>query len=140
MNTLQMKMIKITTVILTALFLFGCGGPPSVSEGRKLIEDKIQTGSSKYVKLISFDKTNGIDRNNGNTKLYELDYVAEIEFLDNCNWNSSTFEATAYRAPDPNLIMDLPEAGWRVAEKGVRTKVNGKLMLEMTEKGWRITK
>ncbi|MFM9904876.1 MAG: hypothetical protein ACKVQJ_09940 [Pyrinomonadaceae bacterium] len=128
------------TLFLIPLILSACGGPPSASDGRKLIEDKIQAGSGKFLKLISFDKTNGIDRSNGGTKLYELDYTAEIEFLDNCNWNSVTFAAGPYRAPDPNVIMDLPEPNWNVAKKGTRTKLTGKLMYEMTEKGWRLTK
>ena len=133
------RFVKLMLVLL-ALTLSGCGGPPSESEGRKLIEDKIQANSSKFLRLVSFDKTNGIDRSNGSTKLYELDYTTDIEFLDNCNWNSVTFAASPYRAPDPNLIMDLPEPNWNVAKKGTRTKLTGKLMFEMTEKGWQMIK
>jgi hypothetical protein len=129
------RFVKVMLVLI-ALILSGCGGPPSASEGRKVIEDKIQANSNKLIRLVSFDKTNGIDRSNGSTKLYQLDYTAVIEFLDKCNWNSVTFAASPYRAPDPNLIMDLPLPNWRVGNKGTYI-FKGELMFEMTEKGWR---
>ncbi|CAN5257581.1 hypothetical protein BH10ACI1_BH10ACI1_25550 [soil metagenome] len=105
---------------------------PSNSDGFKLVESQIKKESGGRIKLVSFNKTNGVDRDMKGTKMYELDYTAEIEFLENCTWEFKSF----------SMFCALPvtELGWTRVSKGQRTKVNRILMFEMTEKGWRLVK
>lgn len=145
MNKILMKMPMLAIEVLTVLALSGCGGPPSPSDGRKQVESQIQAESNGLIRLVSFDKTNGLDRDSGGRKLYEMEYTAEIEFLDNCIWNSG-----GERGWNGSFVA-IPrqpghEGDWRgpfdpqEPSKGERQRVNGKLKFEKTEQGWRLVK
>lgn len=140
-------MSKLAIALLTALVISGCGGPPSPSDGRKQLEGRIQAQSNGLIRLVSFDKTNGLDRDIGGRKIYEMEYTAEIEFLDNCMWSGGGLlgwdgSFRAVRGERPGGIeafnpeyLEMPEV-----RKGQRKKVNGKFTFEKTEQGWRLAK
>jgi hypothetical protein len=140
-----MKMPMLAIEVLTVLALSGCGGPPSPSDGRKQVETQIQAESNGLIRLVSFDKTNGLDRDLGGRKLYEMEYTAEIEFLDNCIWNSG-----GERGWNGSFVAILKQPGHEGSfrgsfdplepSKGEHQRVNGKLKFEKTEQGWRLVK
>ena len=148
MNTMdahQMKLPAFVIAVLTTLALFGCGGKPSLSDGRKQLEGQIQAQSNGLIRLVSFDKTNGVEQNMNGMNLYEMDYTAEIEFLGDCMWgsggalgNGRSFEAVpgwpggALDAFNPRYFLK------QKARKGERRKIEGKFMFQKTEQGWRL--
>jgi hypothetical protein len=114
---------------------------PSESNGRSALEAETQSESEGLIKLVSFQKTNGVEREFRGAKVYELEYIAEIEFLEDCIWGGDrafgwggSFHA---RRPD---YFDRPPYLMRGARgnKGQRERVSGKLIFEETEKGWRL--
>jgi len=124
-------------VFLIAVSLTACSGPPSESDGRTALNQKIETESEGLIRLVSFKKTNGVTSEGG----YQLEYTAEIEFLDDCIWSGGykgTFLATRGRpasAMDREMLRyDAKEA----AEKGKHQQVSNKLIFQRTENGWRL--
>jgi hypothetical protein len=59
---------------------------PSSEDAQRIIQQKIQTESKGCMKLNSFKKTDGIERQVFGAKVYTLKYEAEIQFLEECKW------------------------------------------------------
>ncbi len=125
---------------ISVVGLAGCsGGKPSTSDAEKVLSNLIQAQSKGVIRLKSFDKKNARDGEVFGQKIYAVDYEATIEFLDACYWGSplgagAMFE-TVKGTPGPmNAWM---YQGKRPAAKGQTSKVNGQLLFEKTEKGWR---
>lgn len=140
-------MSKLAIALLTALVISGCSGPPSPSDGRKQLEGQIQAQSNGLIRLVSFDKTNGLELDIMGRKLYEMEYTAEIEFLDDCMWSGGGLlgwggSFLAVRGERPGGTMGLGSAyiGMQQVRKGQRQKVNSKFTFEKTEQGWRLAK
>ena len=139
MNSFQVRMPKLVVAVFTVLALCGCGGQPSPSEGRKELERQIQAQSNGLIKLVSFDKTNGVNQEVQGMSLYEMDFTAEIEFLDDCIWDGEQiYTPMNFRAQrGERSVFNI---GWKKAGKGQHKKVNGQFMFQSTEQGWRIAK
>jgi len=140
-----MNTTKLLIALAMLLAMTGCGGPPSASEGRKQLESRIQSESNGLIRLVSFDKTNGVQQDFNGMKLYEMDYSAEMEFLDNCMWGGGgllgwdgSFQAVRGQ-PGTGLDAFNPiYYGKQKANKGQHQKVSGKFMFQKTEQGWRL--
>ena len=116
-----------------AILLAACSGSgsiPSESDGRSALEQKIQKQSNGLIRLISFQKTNGIEQDIFGMKQYRLEYTAEIEILGDCAW-----------------VGNDGIVGWdgrfntnrgKSRSKGERHKVSAYLEFEKAENGWRI--
>src|SRR5438270_10564011 len=90
------------------LFLFtSCSSSPTEDDARHILEQKIQDQSEGVIKLLSFHKTDGIERDIKGTKGYQIDYTAEVEFLENCAWlgsgNWAGHDFRAWRDYSPSL-------------------------------------
>jgi len=141
-----MNVARTFFALCAAALLAACSGPPSESDGRSALESKVQAQSNGLIKVASFQKTNGVAREFGGVKAYELDYTAEIEFTDDCMWGGGgpfgwdgSFEA-ARGQPRGALDSFNPKYfGKQAAKKGQRQKVTGKFAFEKTERGWRLT-
>jgi type II secretion system protein G len=147
------KKINNTTIllILSVCAVFsGCSGPPSASEGKQAIEDRIKQQSQGRARLVQFQKTNGQLAEVMGVKVYTLEYETEIEFLEACKWNIRTFAGAIMddelsfrttKSPDKplNELAQLAESatnpGTEVS-KGQRFKLVGAIRYEKKEKGW----
>ncbi len=100
--------------------LTGCGsGAVSENAARTAYEKSIHAIANGKVKLISFLKINGRKGESAGRKYYEVEYEAELEFLENYQ---------------PAMgLMD----GMLKYKKGDVKKIRGWLHFEETEKGWR---
>jgi type II secretion system protein G len=130
--------------------LSGCSGPPSATDGRQAIEDRINRDSGGRIRLVQFQKTNGQLAEVMGVKVYTLEYETEIEFLEACKWNIIRFAGAIMddevnfrttKSPDKplNELAQLAESttnpGTEVA-KGQRFKLVGAIRFEKKEKGW----
>ena len=130
--------------------LSGCSGPPSASDGRQAIEDRMKQQSQGRMRLVQFQKTNGELAEVMGVKVYTLEYETEIEFLEACKWNIITFagaimdDEASFRttkSPDKplNELAQLAESatnpGTEVS-KGQKFKLVGAIRFEKKEKGW----
>lgn len=116
---------------------------PSASDGQKLLETEIQRRSNGLIKLVSFNKTNGIEGQVNGIRFYMMDYTAVVEFTENCMVSNSAQGThnrfkTVRGQPTSELESFNPRfAGMRKAAKGEHMNVSGKFEFTKTEKGWR---
>lgn len=129
---------------IAAAMLSGCGQQsPSASDVRGQLESEIGKSSSGLIRLVAFEKTNGITRDVMGVKVYEMEFTAEIEFLDDCMWGDGgpiwggSFAATR-GIPGKDSEYFALMMGKRKATKGQRQRFSGTSALEKSEKGWRV--
>jgi hypothetical protein len=136
---------KITLLAVAALcFLVGCSGPPSASAGRAALEQKIQRQSNGLIRLVSFQKTDGVEQELMGMKLYQMKYTATIEFTDNCYWG----DGNGLIGWQGGFTADRPSGGgatasfldtsmhYKAGSKGQQEQVSGTLTFQKTENGW----
>ena len=101
-------------LLLVVLFLFAaCSSAPSASEGKKFLDD---TGAKlNLFRVKSFTKTNGIS----DERTYTMEYEAELECLDTRN------------------ILHPGVFNIDCQTKGQIVKIQGRIVFEKTENGWR---
>ena len=99
--------------IVLLFFFAACSSSPSESEGRKFMEDK--GAETKVYKVKSFTKTNGVEGN----RIYKMEYKTELECLR------------------PGAV-DIPDTIIECQTAGQVGKVEGTLVFEKTENGWRV--
>ena len=129
----QTKIARHITLILVALFLAGCSGPPSESAGKQVVEKQIQDASKGLMKLVSFRKTNAT----GGGSAYQMEYEVEVEFTEDAVVRTGLLSAGpffAYRGLD--ISKDITGTLLQ-RRKGEKAKHAGILVFEKTEKGWR---
>jgi len=134
-----MKTIAVLVLLAMCFLIGGCS--PGASDGKQIIETRIQQQSNGLIKLVSFKKTNGQAMEPMGIKAYTMNYTAEIEFLDDCTWGSGgalgwpgTFAAVRGR-PNPMFINFSASE----VKKGQRVTVSGEFVFQKTEQGWQLS-
>ncbi len=121
---------------ITATAFSGCSSAPSSSDAQIILENQITKQSKGVIKLIGFTQTNAQKGDVMGTKIYSLEYLAEVEFTADCYWGGpfGGFEVMTGE-PDPfNFFM---YQGKKRAKQGQRKTISRELVFEKTEKGWR---
>ena len=134
--------------------LFSCGPSlPSESDGKQVIQELVDERSHGRIKLLSFQKTNGQQRENRGVQYYVLEFEMQIEYTERCwtsrgNFVAPIFSTQKIQEDDPTLsginrAMDriskrMAVRGHEKVRKGRREKFLGSMTFEKTEKGWRI--
>jgi hypothetical protein len=150
MITIHKCHIVFLLLVCLGAALSGCSGPPSASEGRQAIEDRIKGQSEGRIRLVQFQKTNGQSAEAMGVKVYTLEYETEVEFLEACKWNIITFAGAIMdnevsfrttKSPDKPLseLAQLSESATNpgtAVSKGQRFKLVGAIRFEKKEKGW----
>ncbi len=134
--------------LIGALLIAGCSSStPSVTTGRKVIEDRIASESKGLIKLVSFKKTNGQSFEVMGIKGYKMEYEARIEFLADCMWGGGggPGQVQGMFAAEPSPWKARNESnpafkGKQQALKNQQPFLTGTLTFEQTEQGWRASK
>jgi hypothetical protein len=117
--------------------------PPLAADARHVLEQQMHEQSGGVMRLLSFEKTNGIERDLMGTRGYQIDYTAEVEFLDDCawvaggKWFGQNFAVIRDRSRATSQIMELYDLEW--VNKGSRRRFASSVMLEQAEHGWRLS-
>jgi hypothetical protein len=137
-------------LLLLSILSAGCqksesppGNKPSAEDARTLIEQKLSRESQSLLALSFFEKADGIMREIDGVQVYDLDFAAEFEALENCLWQKGHFEWDGgFRAQTGSL-----GAGWggvanrgagnTECRKGDKQAFAGSIRFEKSEKGWR---
>jgi hypothetical protein len=119
--------LKLICVCALISFLVGCSTTPSISDGKKVLENKNKYKGASLIKVVSFHKTNAQKGEFLGVEVYELEFEAEIEYL-----------ADVKKDPFGGLVP-INEFCFLCTthKKGERQKIVGSLTFEKTEKGWR---
>ena len=127
------QFIRLITTLCMVYAFVGCSMKPTDADAKRFIEQKIQTNSNGLVKLIDFKKTNGIDKEIQGQKLYKMEWVATIEFSDDCLINTTSFVAVR----QPKGFEQFLHLDKKQAQKGTQIQIPGSTEFTKTENGWR---
>jgi hypothetical protein len=135
--------------IVISFCLLSCSSnTPSSSDGRAIEESKLsQTG----VKMVSFEKINGVPQNIMGMNVYELDYKATVEFtkngyvsVENGYHLGEGAESKGFFLKNILAYLDVynsPESSGNYHTESVsigkQITIICKVMLQKTENGWR---
>ncbi len=130
--------VRWATLVLTvtATVFSGCSSVPSSSDAQRILENQIIMQSKGVIKLIGFTQTNAQKGDVMGTKIYSLEYQAEIEFTADCYWGGP-FGGFEVMTGEPSLFNAFRYQGKKRAKQGQRKAISGELVFEKTEKGWR---
>lgn len=133
--------------MLTALFGSCSLIPPGESLVGEELKSEIADGQETYVKLISFQKTNGMSKDSNGAKLYSVEYRAEIEIKQDI-WRSKLGEWQADKCVGNFCYLSVQRkkklypqqtSDFELIEKGRIVSYQGEMLFEYTENGWRKT-
>jgi|ERR1043166_5532311 len=122
-------------------------GRPSESEARAALDQKIRNQSRGLIRLASFQKTNGMEQNFGGMRAYQMDYTADIEFVNDCMWSggnslegwSGDFVAqSGQQSGGLDGFLSLSQ-GMQQARRGQHQRISGQFHFVKTEQGWRLS-
>lgn len=134
MNTSKIVIILLAEILLLA----SCAPKPSAND----IESDIQ-GRIDHLKLISLEKTDGQDGQIQNAQgmmvpSYSLEYTADLEATQRCEVLLSEIDETnGLLTADSLADGAAPIYTNNVLESGQHLRINGTVLFEKTEKGWR---
>jgi hypothetical protein len=141
--------INSSSLLVFSIFLglAGCSDTPSSAAARSKLENQIQQQSGGLIKLISFQKTDGVMHEIMGMKAYEMSYAGEVEFLDDCLWSGGnnlsgwdgSFSAQRGPAAPSGGLRDFfnLSQGRKAAKKGEHFRFTGHMDFQKTERGWR---
>jgi hypothetical protein len=132
------KSLWALSVLTLSCGLPGCGsGTVSESSARTAYEKSTEAIAEGKAKLISFRKINARKSEVFGMKFYEVEYEAEVEFLEDfppvryTTFPSMLPGGKPSKQEVPDFFMGLK------GKKGEVKKQRGWLSFEQTEKGWR---
>lgn len=129
----------------------GISQSQSEIDARNALESRIhsQMKPDAPIRLVSFRKTNGIQREINGMKAYDMEFSAEIEFGEKCWWSdfgdsNGQTQFYVFRFPlndaDERAVRSMQ--AWasraRVVEKGERRTIQGTFRFIQTENGLRL--
>lgn len=136
------------------LLLAGCSSAPSEHVAKKALEDAVATSSKGTMKLVSFEKTNGIAKTEEGVSYYDMEYHAVLEFQKPCTWPlTSIFKGRLETGLSKRELDSLKKknywayydqamygaVGGKERKPGDRGEIKGAIELEKAEHGWRVT-
>jgi hypothetical protein len=136
----DMNASRIVIVLMAGVFMLtGCAPKPSAGDA----QSEIQVRINDPLKLISFEKTDGQDGQIQNAQgmvvpSYSLEYAADLEATKRCEVLLSEIDETnGFLTADSLADGAAPIYTNNVLESGQHLRINGTVLFEKTEKGWR---
>lgn len=142
MNPHSQKMVRSiqygVAALITTLLVACSPSQPSVADGERSLRARITSESEGRIKLVSFKETHGQKMDVAGIPFYFMEYQAEIEFTEDCQWERQvTAKAwgfrTVKRVAQPLGGAQNPLA---LVIKGHRETVSGTIAFGKTRKGW----
>lgn len=125
---------KFGLAVLLALSVSACSqGKP---DGKVDVEKQINSEFGGLVRLVSYEKTNGIDGEDVGIKTYEVEYQAEIEFTGG-EPAAKICDMTCEKLRGMALRFALRRSNYPQATmKGQHAIVKGRIVYMLTDNGW----
>lgn len=128
-------------LILWVGLLAGCS--PSAGDGRQAIENQIEKYSEGRIRLTNFRKTDATEGEFMGGKFYVLEYVAEIEFTEDCKWLNGAFGGAPSFRTSQSASGPRSESLWEsinnpgvYAKRGEELELTGEIRFVKKESGW----
>ena len=123
-------------IFVLNIFFISCSTSPEAI-AKKTYNDMVSKDSQGKLKLIDFEKTNGVKGSFFGKEIYELEYKATIDFVESC-WKDEGPTSANFQ------VKEKEPKGWdawnhlyKYFDKGSKMTYNGKIALEKTDNGWR---
>lgn len=138
---------RASLVVASALLIGLCGckqaGTPTLTEGQGAIENSIKQESQGRIKLVKFEKTDGVHGESQGVPFYRLEFRSEIEFVADCQWgggmagsNLNFKAAKQQNARETNKQTDDSQNAEKLITVGQRASVSGVVHFTKKENGW----
>ena len=135
-------------VVLIALLAMGtilssCGlFDNREAKAHEYLQQKIASESQGAITLDRFTKTNGYDQDSLGTKMYVLEWQAQISFQAE-GWKAGNalvgyWETFDVLTRQPGSLNSLVMGGATRFDKGTKVLLSGDSMFRKTDKGWRV--
>lgn len=127
--------------IALAILCTGCMNAQDnrTSAAKEYIEPLITTASNGQVRLISFEKLNGVEQNAGGMNFYTLEYRMVVETSAQ-DWLSLKDMSVKERKPyDNGSTLAYFEGSVVECVPGRKIEIEGEVFMEKTDNGWRCT-
>jgi hypothetical protein len=142
--TFPRQSLRATAIVLLTILgagTAGCTGSP-LTVARLTYEQDVSRASQGMLRVVSFEKTNGISQNMYGQRLYELDFRAVVEFVQP-GWTNS---GAMFTLESPYHVYNQQPTGWdawgndfQYHEAGARISFTGTMTLLKKENGWERT-
>jgi hypothetical protein len=136
--------LPLAFAVMAGLSIQSCGGlsnAPSESTARAAFEQQLHEHGNGLVRLVGFTKTNGVVREAGGVETYEMDFTAEVEFIEDADWRWKKVRndrlVLSAIPHNPRDFVGRSAFGMKSAKKGERVGFAHTMKFERTEKGWR---
>lgn len=107
-------MLKKSTFTFALVFLLtGCSGPPSEGDARDAFSETL---SSADIVVTSFEKTDGLEYEQGGVDTYDLEFKAKIALPASDDTNGDTEDADRTDVITGKIIFIRTEQGWRMED------------------------
>ena len=133
---------RATLVIFLSVFGCACGlTDDRESKAREFMNQRVTSESQGILSLGRFTKTNGYDQEVQGTKMYVLEWQAEVTTRDDI-WTAGNaivgyWQTFAVMTQQPGQWDNLMAGGTSHIEKGLTVRLTGATKLRMTDNGWR---
>lgn len=108
-------------------------GPSQDSVGQ-LVRNTVAAKAGGLIRVVEFKKVDGLASNMAGIAFYEMDWVANLEVLEDCWFKSETFEASP---PNSNAEILFATQRFKKYKKGQRIELSGKTSFRKMESGWK---
>jgi len=113
---------------------------PTVAVARGILQQRIARQSAGRIRLIDFKSPSGpkpAPWDNDGERRFLVTYVAEIEFLEACCWDSnSEHEPVTFTTHKPGTMGLVPNRVFAVEKTGERFLIRGQIALKGAAAGW----
>ena len=131
----------IRTLIFASIMLVsicGCSGESKPASYVKDITSLCSLQSTDKIRIYDIKQTNGVKKVIDGRDIYDLEFEANIEFLDSIWWAKDGF-STVGISQIPNTVTRISERyeGLSLILKGDKRHVTGNFRYEKTDNGWK---
>jgi hypothetical protein len=123
---------------LFCVFLVSCGAnTPNLEDGQKVLQKRYE--SEDCLKIISFNKTNGLKRESEGVSAYQMEYEAIVELKEGCTGIHNEKQKKFFGSPNKKNATSanpLTGQGYVLTRAGDKVTIKGVIDFVKKENGW----
>lgn len=129
--------------LLALLLVAGCSAPgPTEEQARRSLARVIDKGDESHLKLVAFEKTDGLAQTRDGVNRYAYYFTARAEFVSNALYRGEglnikeEFGGVTTEPDERQFQFLLGSSGYKRARKGDTLILRGATNFERRESGW----
>lgn len=130
---------KAFAAVTLALTVGSCSPADTKPDGRADVESMIATQSNGLIKVLSYEKTNGMDYT-APVRAYKIDYEVEVEFVSDGYWkkpNAFGWDGRYCASKQkPSFWIGPDVFDYQPVKSGTHMRFKSDFTYQMTDNGW----